>query len=133
MVIPKNVTTIGKYPFRYCSNLEDIFLLPSKPAYKSYGEFKQEHNATKWVYADAYDAYIDPYGNGLFTRIPVFTSIKLDSDTIVIPLGYKRQLKSDPSNQGSGDRSLIRFCLGTAAGLRSAVANVSPLERLQRS
>ena len=34
---------------------------------------------------------------------------------------------------GSGDRSLIRFCLGTAAGLRSAVANVSPLERLQRS
>ena len=24
---------------------------------------------------------------------------------------------------GSGERSLIRFCLGTAAGLRSAVTN----------
>ena len=34
---------------------------------------------------------------------------------------------------GSGDRSLIRFCLGTAAGLRPAVTNVSPLECLQRS
>ena len=29
--------------------------------------------------------------------------------------------------------TLIRFCLGTASGLRSAVTNVSPLERLQRS
>ena len=32
-----------------------------------------------------------------------------------------------------GGQSLIRFCLGTAAGLRSAVTIVSPLERLQRS
>ena len=32
-----------------------------------------------------------------------------------------------------GGQSLIRFCLGTAAGLRSAVTNVSPLERLERS
>ena len=29
--------------------------------------------------------------------------------------------------------SLIRFCLGTAAGLRPSVTNVSPLECLQRS
>ena len=29
------------------------------------------------------------------------------------------------SDGGSGDRSLIRFCLGTAAGLRPAVTNVS--------
>ena len=40
---------------------------------------------------------------------------------------------SNINERGSGDTSLIRFCLGTAAGLRSAVANVSPLECLQRS
>ena len=35
--------------------------------------------------------------------------------------------------QWESGRSMIRFCLGTAAGLRPAVTNVSPLERLQRS
>ena len=34
---------------------------------------------------------------------------------------------------GLVDRSLIRFCLGTAEGLGPAVTNVSPFECLQRS
>ena len=37
------------------------------------------------------------------------------------------------SDGGSGDISLIRFCLGTAAGLRPAVTNVSSWECLQKS
>ena len=33
---------------------------------------------------------------------------------------------------GSVDRSLIRFCLGTAEGLGPAVTNVSPFETLAK-
>ena len=51
--------------------------------------------------------------------------------TLYKPLAPKRRSGADCL--GSGDRYLIHFCLGTAAGLRPAVTNVSPLECLQRS
>ena len=72
------------------------------------------------------------------TEKPSFPNLMVQNEYQAIKMNRKAkysQLEDNlgVSDGGSGDRSLIRFCLGTAAGLRPAVTNVSSWECLQKS